>query len=320
MPDADEFEVLRLENASLRRVVSDLAKRQPTSFGLVWEREEWSAENDTDRPHLLDYVAEEGGRPISDSASDPGNLIIEGNNLNALRLLLGTHAGKVDCIFIDPPYGSGNETWMYNNAFVNPKHKFKDSGWLSWFEPRIELARDLLSSAGCLIMCIDDSKRAVSELLLEAMMPGKRVGSLVWRTRQGANDRGIKMLSGDHEHLIVYANKDFEFGGVAKTYALYKYYDEKLDDYYRIADMTVNVAYDDKRAGKAYYHIHDPKTDTWYPCNPNAVWRFGSSQNLGKRKKNRKATMEELVAADRLCSLKSAISSNGPQGKIWTKP
>ena len=134
---------------------------------------------------------------------------------------------------------------------------------------------------------------------------------MVWRTRQGANDQGIKNLSLDHEHVLVYGNSGFEFGGQAKTFAMYKYKDPGSDDLYRISDLTVNVAWNDKRAGFAYCPLHDPETDTWYPCNPNAVWRFGFEKFLKPGKKNRKDTMEELVRKNRV------IFPTGRRVNVW---
>jgi adenine-specific DNA-methyltransferase len=301
-----EVERLRRQNADL------LAAREARRLGLVWERNALPAEDDAAKSFVPDLVIEEDGVPVSMPENDPGNVIIEGNNIAALRILGRTHAGAFDCILIDPPYGTGNTTWLYNDRFVDSRNRFRDSAWLSWIEPRLECARDLLSPSGCLLVCIDDTKRALLDLLMEQVMPGKRIGSIVWRTRQGANDRGIKNLSIDHEHLLVYGNADFEFGGSPKTYELYRHYDEGSADPYRISDLTVNVAWDDKRAGNAYYPLHDPKTDAWYPCNPNAVWRFGSQKFLKSGKKNRKDTMEQLVAKGRV------VFPKGRRVEVWS--
>lgn len=309
--DTDTLESLRAELTRLRQQNAELTAGANPRFGLAWERDALGGERDLDKAHLPDLLLEENGQPISMLEDNPGNLIMEGNNVNALKMLSLTQSGKFDCIFLDPPYGTGNQSWVYNDEFVNPDHHFKDSGWLSWMEPRLELARDLLSPKGCILLCIDDAKRATADLLMEQVMPGKRVGSIVWRTRQGANDKGLKNLSVNHEHVLVYGNADFEFGGNAKTYAMYKNFDEGSVDPYRVADMTINIAWDEKRAGKGYYPIHDPKTDTWYPCNPNAVWRFGSEQFLKPGRKNRKDTMEILIAKGRV------IFPRNKPTKIW---
>jgi adenine-specific DNA-methyltransferase len=123
-------EGLRAELAHLRRQNADLQALASTTYGLVWERDPLGSEQDLSKVFLPDLILEEGGKPVSMLEDNPGNLIIEGNNVNALKLLLTTHAGMFDCIFLDPPYGTGNQTWYYNDNFVNPKHRFKDSGWL----------------------------------------------------------------------------------------------------------------------------------------------------------------------------------------------
>ena len=291
---------LAAEVVRLRRENAELREKAGVRLGLVWERDALAPEDDLQRSFIPDLVLEEAGRPVSMLAEDRGNVIIEGNNLGALKILKRTHSGAFDCILIDPPYGTGNTSWYYNDAFVNPKHSFKDSGWLAWIEPRMALARDLLSPSGCIMVCIDDTKRGLLDLLMEQIMPGRRIGSMVWRTRQGANDKGIKNLSVDHEHVLIYGNTDFEFGGKPKSYDMYKFLDEGSDDPWRVSDLTVNVPWDSRRAGNGYYPIRNPATDIWYPCNPNAVWRFGSEKFLKAGKKNRKDTMEELIRKGRI--------------------
>lgn len=102
------------------------------------------------------------------------NLIIHGDNLEALKALLPTHAGKVDCIFIDPPYNTGNEGWCYNDNVRSPlmKEWLKDSAnpvdkedlerhdkWLCMMWPRLNLLRELLDEEGAIFVCINDIER-----------------------------------------------------------------------------------------------------------------------------------------------------------------
>ncbi len=96
-----------------------------------------------------------------------------------------THAGRVKCIYIDPPHNTGNKDWVYNDDYVDREDRYRQSIWLEFLFRRLTLARDLLAEDGVLLVSINDDQRAKLELLLDEALPGMRVGSFVWRTRTG---------------------------------------------------------------------------------------------------------------------------------------
>ena len=95
------------------------------------------------------------------------NFLIEGDNLASLQLLEKTHKGKIDVIYIDPPYNTGAKDWKYNNDYVDAKDTFRHSKWLSMMQVRIEVAKTLLKNDGALICAIDENELATTILLLE---------------------------------------------------------------------------------------------------------------------------------------------------------
>lgn len=95
------------------------------------------------------------------------NLLIEGDNYASLKILEKTYKGKVDLIYIDPPYNTGASNWMYDNDYVDDKDEFRHSKWLSMMKPRLEYARKLLTKDGVLICAIDENESASLKLLLE---------------------------------------------------------------------------------------------------------------------------------------------------------
>ena len=115
-------------------------------------------------------------------------MVIEEGNFDALRWLRMTHAGRVKCINIDPPYNTGNKDWVYNDDYVDRGDRYRQSTWLEFVFRRLTLARDLLAEDGVLLVSINDDQRAKLELLLDEALPGMRVGSFVWRTRKGGNE------------------------------------------------------------------------------------------------------------------------------------
>lgn len=138
---------------------------------------------------------------------DTGNLIIEGDNIDALRVLARTHKGKVDCIFIDPPYNTENTTFVYNDDFVAPEDKYRYSMWLEGLRRRLRYVPDLLSERGVLLVAINDANRSYIELLIREMMPGMYKKSIVWQSRSGKSEAGNANLSVDHEHILIFQIK-----------------------------------------------------------------------------------------------------------------
>jgi adenine-specific DNA-methyltransferase len=117
----------------------------------------------------------------------------------------------------------------------------------------------------------------------------------VWRTRVGGNEGGEHFFTSNHESVLVYSKSQFRFSGTEKTFAMYRYWDEQKNDFYRVSDLTVAVSFDNPRAGNAYYPLQDPETEIWYPCNPNRVWGFVSRAVSGEKVKIKTKFMEDWI-------------------------
>lgn len=287
---AHEAERLRRENETMR------SKKR---LGLVWEQESLEEEDTAvDMAILPRLLLEEEGREISRPHGDTGNLVIEGDNLDALRLLSKSHKGKVDCIYIDPPYNTGNTTFVYNDRFVDPEHRWRKSLWLDFLHKRLLIAQDLLSERGVILVSINDEHRAILEMLMDEVMPGRRIGCFVWRSRQGKNESGGANFSCDHEHILVYANSDFSFNGKEKSFAAYNKNDNDGRGPYETGDLTAPKGI--KERPHTYFPIQDPETGTWFPANPDRVWAYASRAKMKPGQKLRKATMEDMIADRRV--------------------
>ena len=261
-------------------------------LGLVWERNELEA----DQALEGEFVSATPIADLHEGAAPWRNLVIEGDNYDALRWLRMTWAGRVKCIYVDPPYNTGNKDWVYNDRYFSADDRYRYSTWLEFLYRRFSLARDLLTPDGVILISINDANRAKMELMLDDVLPGMRKGTLVWRTRTGGNEGGEAFLSDNHEHILVYGNSEFKFGGTEKSFDMYKYTDSS-GDLYRLSDLTVAVAYNDKRAGLAYYPLHDADNDIWYPCNPDRVWAYTSKVRSGGKSRVKTRYMEEWIAA-----------------------
>jgi len=172
--------------------------RQCKKFGLVWEDklEDVAVQCEKQLP-IVNEVTE---RAIKKAEGQPTNLIIEGDNYHALSVLNYTHAGKIDVIYIDPPYNTEDTTWIYNNDYVDKNDMFRHSKWLSFMEKRLVLAKGLLKSDGVLICAIDKNEQAHLCVMLEELFPDYEIHTIT----VVHNPRGVqgKNFSYTHESAV----------------------------------------------------------------------------------------------------------------------
>lgn len=221
------------------------------------------------------------------------NLIVEGDNFDALRWLRMTMSGRVKCIYVDPPYNTGARDWVYNDHYVGKEDRWRHSTWLEFLYRRFALARDLLTEDGVILVSINDDNRARLELMLDEVLPGMRVGSLVWRTKDAANDAD-RNFSSVHEHILIYSGPSFEFPGHELGKGKYKNPDRDPRGVYSSDPITQPKTRIERENG--YFPIQDKRTGWWYPCNPDSVWRY----TRDAESKSREPSIDELAEDDRL--------------------
>lgn len=170
------------------------------------------------------YSFDEMGKHTEDNGSD--NMIIHGDNLEALKALLPQYEGRVKCIYIDPPYNTGNEKWCYNDN-VNDPHIQKWLGevvgkegedltrhdkWLCMMYPRLMLLQKLLADDGAIFISIDDNELYNLKSICDEIFGAKNfVENIVWQKRTSPDAR--KKVSSGHEYVLIYV-KDIENIGV----------------------------------------------------------------------------------------------------------
>jgi adenine-specific DNA-methyltransferase len=281
-----------LTHDELVRLLEARDRRDATRFGLVWE----ANEIERDKAVNADFVALDLDPALSTPATAPGagwgNLIIEGDNFDALRHLRMTHAGRVKCILIDPPYNTGKKDFVYNDNFVGENDAWRFSTWVEFLFQRLVIARDLLREDGVMLVCINDESRSKLELLLDKVMPGRRLGTFVWRTKDSSNDAGGN-LSQVHEHVLIYGNPEFRFNG--KSLSLDDYKDDGDPEGPWTPQPLTCAKTCDERAN-LYYPIQDTDTKYWYPCDPDRVWAYATESRVTAKTKLRTETIEDLIA------------------------
>lgn len=170
-------------------------------YGLVFEqhREQIDETLETHLPVLAedkDFFIDNGGEM---------NFLIEGDNLAALKLLEKTHKGKIDVIYIDPPYNTGAKNWKYNNDYVDKEDGYRHSKFMSFMKERLELAKKLLSKEGIIICAIDDYETHNVRMIMDEIYGEQnRLGTVVVvHNPRGRNDDTF--IATMHEYLLFYA-------------------------------------------------------------------------------------------------------------------
>ena len=226
------------------------------------------------------------------------NLYIEGDNLDALKILRETYAGKIKMIYIDPPYNTGHD-FVYNDTFARSTEEeraesgaFDEEGnvldaaykvnnesngkfhsdWCSMMYPRLVLARDLLADDGVIFISIDDNEfKNLVDLLKENFGENALVATFPWRKRTAKSDVPYG-VSQDYEWIICVAKTPFFSASIKGVER--KYYE--TEDFpgrpWRVHDMTKQTTASERP--NSYFTIVNPKTGDSYPANPNATWRI----------------------------------------------
>ena len=245
------------------------------------------------------------------------NVFIEAENLEALKILQKSYAGSVKMIYIDPPYNTGSDSFIYPDKFSESREEYarrvgdtddagylkrdgvfqgawrknsKDSGhyhsnWLSMMLPRLHLAKTLLREDGVIFISIDDNEQAQLKLLCDEVFGAENfVGQFPWRKRTAKSDVPFG-VSADYEYLLAYARSNAFIASIDAEERRYFETDDFPNRPWRIHDMTKQTTAAERP--NSFFTMVNPKTGKEYPANPNATWRvtkdtFQEYYNAGK--------------------------------------
>lgn len=178
--------------------------RKQKKYGLVWEDKPEDVEERL-REELPVLVEDTSKALISTETDAPNHILIEGDNLEALTALAYTHEGKIDVIYIDPPYNTGNKDFIYNDSFVDAEDTFRHSKWLSFMNKRLRIAKQLLANKGAIFISIDDNEQAQLKLLCDEIFgSGNFITNIIWQSTAGSNT-GNEIVT-TTEYVLVYTS------------------------------------------------------------------------------------------------------------------
>jgi adenine-specific DNA-methyltransferase len=239
-------------------------------------------------------------RGLSKTPSLHDNLIIEGDNLKALKALLPTYHGKVKCIYIDPPYNTGNEGWIYNDRVNSPMMRdwlgrtvdrddlTRHDKWCCMMLPRLKLLRELLTDDGAIFVSIDDNEvHRLRSLMDEVFGEENFFATFIWRRREVSDSRNIDALSPDHDYIVAY-RKSEAFGFLGKEKDLTKYQNPDNDPRGPwMSDNLTGLANKEERPN-LHYAVTNPATGLSYEPHPSRGWICSKDR------------MQRFIAEDRM--------------------
>ena len=245
------------------------------------------------------------------------NLFIEGDNLAVLKILQKSYYNRIKMIYIDPPYNTGNDRFIYPDDYSESLQEYKarsgqaddegnlthsdgmrsnrkengqyHSNWLNMMYPRLALAKNLLRDDGVIFVSIDDNEVANLRLLMDEIFGEENFAvQLIWKSRQNVDSRNKSNISNDHEYILIYSKDVSKFQFKGKNIDLSKYTNPDNDprgDW--MSNSILGLANKDQRPN-LHYTLVDPETGIKYECPAESGWRFS------------KDTMQEKIAEKRI--------------------
>lgn len=263
------------------------------SYSLNWLGKSYAKLLANETP--LTLLREDKEHNQKEANQNSENLLIKGDNLEVLKHLKNAYSESIKMIYIDPPYNTGGDGFVYNDdrkftseqlmrlagieldeakrilEFTRSKAN-SHSAWLTFMYPRLYIARELLREDGVIFISIDDNEQAQLKLLCDEVFGEENfVANFIWKKRSGAND-AKNFVSIDHEYIVCYLkNPMTQLQGLEKTFENYKNPDNDENGEWTSGDLTCNKTAMERP--NLFYPITNPKTGIVYECNPARVWR-----------------------------------------------
>jgi len=267
----------KYKNHSREELIDELETLKKKKYGLVWDKKNsqeildafvnWENVPENFTPKQFPVLKEVKNKEIENDKVKPVNLLIEGDNYHSLAVLNFTHQNKVDVIYIDPPYNTGNKDFIFNDKFIDKDDPFRHSKWLSFMEKRLRLAKNLLNRRGVIFISIGEDEVAQLKMVCDETFGEKNfINCLVWR----ANPRGRamdKFFATTKEYILVYAKDSSEvklaLNNIEDDKKLSKFNLKDKISFYKKGYPLHNGTRDfhiDNRPNLAYSIYYNPKT------------------------------------------------------------
>jgi adenine-specific DNA-methyltransferase len=270
------YRMLELVSEHRSEKADQLSDVSPNSSGQKIDKRSIAKNNKNDAQAQLNWANGESAKEEGQSSSTPApthdNLLIQGDNLEALKALLPFYRGQVKCIFIDPPYNT-------KSAFEHYDDNLEHAQWLTMMLPRLQLLRELLSGDGSIWVTIDDNEGHYLKVLMDEVFGrGNFVANVVWQKKYAvANDH--KTIAPMHDHLLVYRKSSVWQRNLLER-------DDSKDRLYRYEDARGQWRPDNYTCSKTaderpnlFYPVIQPSTGEEIWPKRTRVWAFSQEQH-----------------------------------------
>lgn len=234
-------------------------------YGLVWEEHAELVEEEM-KTKIPVFIEDETKKIVGNPESEDYNFLLEGDNLHSLHLLKKTHAGKIDVIYIDPPYNRGKTDFKYNDLFVDKLDSFRHSKWLSFMSSRLRLAHDLLKKDGLIFVSIDDYEFSQLKLLIDSIFGEENfVNTFVWKRNSSGKTEKDKFTVNTEYVLLYSKTRDFTLNPAYKPLSeatMKSYNKDDKDGRGRYASVSLQKPRDP-----------GPETSYDYVDNSGKIWK-----------------------------------------------
>jgi len=208
----------------LIKKIKTLEKRK--KYGLVWDSVREPEKVVLDCQNELPVLKEIKDKEIHSSKDDVTHILIEGDNYHALSVLNYTHEKAVDLIYIDPPYNTGNDDFIYNDRYIDRENPYRHTKWLSFMDKRLRLAKSLLKTSGIVFISIDDNELAHLKLLCDDIWGENNFVAILPTIMNLKGNQDQFGFAGTHEYTMVYARD-----ATQAKFGLFQLDDEGLEDW-----------------------------------------------------------------------------------------
>ncbi len=244
-------------------------------YGLVWDDEKEPEKVVLDCKDYLPILQRIKGKVLREPRGniEGDNILIEGDNYHALTVLNYTHQEKIDLIYIDPPYNTGEDDFKYNDNYVDKEDGYKHSKWLNFMQKRLTLAKNLLTNKGIIFISIDDNEKANLKLLCNMIFgEANFIAECIRKTKSVTSDAKTG-LNIQHEYILIFAKNSnlIQLQGKEKSYSGYSNPDNDPLGLWTSSDPT---AIDDGRKTKNTDGIENPYTGRIDKPGSGRRWRF----------------------------------------------
>lgn len=252
---------------AINRIEKELTTKK---YGLIWEQHEEEVDvfMKTHIPVFSEVVENE---IVEDRSHNKYNFLLEGDNLYSLKLLEKTHKRKVDVIYIDPPYNTGNKDFIYNDEYISREDSFRHSTWLSFIAERLRIAYKLLAPDGLIFLSIDDNEQAQLKLVMDEIFSEENFIICMPRITKKSG-KTTSAYAKNHDYVLVYTKRKQDiFVMEEHNDDAFKYEDEYVEERGKYK-LNQTLDYDSLSYSASLDYPLEIEGEIFYPGSSKQLW------------------------------------------------